>query len=149
MRDKALKLLVDELNLLTGASNILEYTYKKCEGIKITKNCTQDEIDLLELLASRFARLSDILIKKVFRLLEKIDLDDDGTIRDTINRAEKKGLIKSADTFIEIRTLRNDFAHEYIPEAMSDIFLDVFMYSPELLDSVSRVKQYCTKYEKE
>lgn len=147
MKDKAIKLLGDELKLLISADNVLKYTYKKCEPIEINMNCSQNEIDFLELLTSRFARLSDILIKKIFRLIEKIDLDDDGTIRDTINRAEKKGLIKSADLFVEIRTLRNDFAHEYIPEAMTEIFVDVFKLTPELFDSVNRVKDYCKKYE--
>jgi len=149
MNEKAMKLLDDELSLLISATNILQYTYKKCEGVEINSNCTQNEIDQLELLSSRFARLSDILIKKIFRLIERIDLDDEGTIRDTINKAEKKRLIKSADVFIEIRTLRNDFAHEYIPDAMTEIFIDVYKFTPELIDSVNRVNNYCEKYKDE
>ena len=146
MKKKIYNLLDEQLGLLENAAKILEYTYNNVKNIDINENCNQDEIDQLELLSSRFARLSDILIKKIFRLIERIDLDDEGTIRDTLNKAEKKGLINSAETFTEIRILRNDFAHEYIPEAMTEIFVDVFNLTPELLDSVERVQQYCNKY---
>lgn len=146
MIEKFKNLLEEHLNLLEKSDNILRYSYNKVKNISIDKNCSQDEIDQLELLASRFARLSDILIKKIFRLIEKIDLDDEGTIRDSLNKAEKKGLIKNAEIFAEIRILRNDFAHEYIPEAMTEIFIDVFNLTPELFDSVERVKKYCQKY---
>ena len=149
MTEKFHNLLIDHLNLLEKANNILRYSYNKVKNFKIDKNCSQDEIDQLELLASRFARLSDILIKKIFRLIEKIDLDDEGTIRDSLNKAEKKRLIKSAEIFADIRILRNDFAHEYIPEAMTEIFIDIFKLAPELLDSVERVKIYCNKLKKE
>ena len=146
MKKKIYNLLDEQLGLLENAAKILEYTYNNVKNIDINENCNQDEIDQLELLSYRFARLSDILIKKIFRLIERIDLDDEGTIRDTLNKAEKKGLINSAETFTEIRILRNDFAHEYIPEAMTEIFVDVFNLTPELLDSVERVQQYCNKY---
>lgn len=148
MKKKILNLLDEQLGLLENATKILKYTYNNVKNIDINENCNQDEIDQLELLSSRFARLSDILIKKIFRLIERIDLDDEGTIRDTLNKAEKKGLIKSAETFTEIRILRNDFAHEYIPEAMTEIFVDVFNLTPELLDSVERVQKYCRKYKR-
>ena len=99
MKKKILNLLDEQLGLLENATKILIYTYNNVKNIDINENCNQDEIDQLELLSSRFARLSDILIKKIFRLIKRIDLDDEGTIRDTLNKAEKKGLIKSAETF--------------------------------------------------
>lgn len=94
MTNKFKNLLNEHIKLLENAAKILQYSYNNVKNIDINKDCRQDEIDQLELLASRFARLSDILIKKIFRLIEKIDLDDEGTIRDSLNKAEKKRIDK-------------------------------------------------------
>ncbi len=56
------------------------------------------------------ARLSDLLIQKLFRPIDQPE-DESGTIRDRINRAEKKGLIAAVAKFIEIRELRNQIAY--------------------------------------
>lgn len=143
MNEKAKRLLIDELALLENAKDILLYSYKKCELIDDKKKLTQKETDAFELLASRFSRLSDIVIKKIFRLIERIDLEDKGTVRDAINLAEKKNLIADADSFIEIREVRNSFAHEYIQEVVSQIFVKVYSLTPVLLDSVKRIRDYC------
>lgn len=143
MNEKLMRLLKDELALLENAENILLYSYNKCEEIHDQDTLTQEKIDSFELLASRFSRLSDIIIKKIFRLIERIDLEDKGTVRDAINMAVKKNLIADADSFILIREVRNSFAHEYIPEAISQIFIKVFDLTPVLLDSVKRIRDYC------
>jgi len=73
-------------------------------------------------------------------------LDTQGTIRDRIKRAEKKELIASSDVFVEIRMIRNEIAHEYLPEAIHEIFGKMLVLSPHLLDSVERTMNYCRKY---
>ena len=98
-------------------------------------------------MTSRFARLSDLLIQKIFRLIEQIDLEPGGTVRDRINKAEKKGLINSADDFVKIRILRNNIAHEYLPEEIRALFEKVLKYTPDILDSVKRVNDHCKNYE--
>jgi len=65
---------------------------------------------------------------------------------DRINRAEKEELIVSSDVFVEIRMARNDIAHEYLPEAIHDIFGKVLSLTPHLLDGVERTITYCEKY---
>jgi uncharacterized protein YutE (UPF0331/DUF86 family) len=87
-----------------------------------------------------------LLIQKIFRLIDDIELESPGTIRDRINRAEKKELIESADIFVEIRIVRNQVAHEYIQDEIQELFEKVLEYTPHLMDSVNRVKKYCRKY---
>lgn len=142
MTEKLLRLLKKELQLVAGAAAVLAYSFEKCSEIGVRSDYSYDDLDRFESLTSRFARLSDILIQKMFRLVDEIDLENSGTVRDRINRAEKKGLIGSADVFIEIRMLRNDIAHEYLPEAIRDIYRRVLEMTPDLLDSVKRVKKY-------
>jgi hypothetical protein len=82
----------------------------------------------------------------MFRLIDRLDLDDLGTVRDRINRAEKKGLILSANQFVLIRELRNTIAHEYDPMATEQFFLQVLEFCPLLFDAVDRLKHYASNY---
>ena len=78
--------------------------------------------------------------------MTKLDLETQGTIRDRINRAEKKELIASSDLFVEIRMVRNEIAREYLPEAIRDIFRKVLELTPHLLEGVEKAESYCQKY---
>ena len=146
MTEQLYLILQKELKLLADATDVLEYSFNKCSRIGLKQNYQPEELESFESFTGRFARLSDILIQKIFRLIDEIDLETQGTVRDRINRAEKKGLIKSSDTFVEIRMVRNDIAHEYLPEAIQEIFVKVLELTPAILDSVERVKAYSQKY---
>lgn len=140
------QLLVQEMKLLNDARDVLLYSFNKCTAIGIKETYEPEELESFESFTGRFARLSDILIQKIFRLVDELDLDSHGTVRDRINRAEKKELIDSSDVFVEVRMVRNDIAHEYLPEAIHDMFGKVLTLTPHLLDSVERTVTYCTKY---
>lgn len=146
MTNNLLSLLKEELVALEGATEILQYSYEICKKIGIKEQPTFDEMDRFEAFTSRFARLSDILIQKMCRLIDQIDLEDGGSVRDRINRAEKKGLIESADVFTQIRIVRNDIAHEYHTEALNDIYRKALELTPYLFDSVKRIKEYSKRY---
>lgn len=137
--EKNTKIQIENMN---KAADVLRYSYNKCCNIKIQLGMDYEKLDSLEALTSRFARLSDIIIQKMFRLIEIIDLESQGTVRDRINSAEKKGIINSADLFIEIRILRNEIAHEYQTSTIMDIFEKVLEYTPALLESVGKVESY-------
>jgi len=144
--DVKLSLLKQELAFTQKASTALDYSYHRCLKIGKKDQYTLEEEERFESFTSRFARLSDILIQKLFRLIDQIELEDNGTVRDRINRAEKKGLIKNANEFILIRELRNSIAHEYQEEAIRKIFHIVLDKTPQLFDCVYRITQYCKKY---
>jgi len=138
-----LKLLSTDLEKLRMMNKSLNQSLKVCRKIKINNSFTDSEFQKLDVLTSRFSRLSDIIAQKVLRSIDKINLEDTGTVRDRLNRAEKNELILSSDEFAEIRKLRNDIIHEYIPDEMNEIFKKVIEYSPLLDDSVSRIFKYC------
>lgn len=146
MTDQLQLLLEKELKILNDARDVLLYSFNKCNTIGIKDSYEPEELESFESFTGRFARLSDILIQKIFRLVDELDLDTQGTIRDRINRAEKKELIASSDVFVEIRMIRNEIAHEYLPEAIYEIFGKVLVLTPHLLDGVERTVNYCRKY---
>jgi len=139
-------LLSSEIELLKNAVLLCRYSFNKSRKIGIKQDYTQEELVEFEALTGRFARLSDVLIQKIFRFIDEIELESEGTIRDRINRAEKKGIIKNAETLVEIRTLRNEIAHEYLPDAIKEIYTEVLNFCPVLLEDSERTLNYCQKY---
>ncbi|NMA83241.1 MAG: hypothetical protein GX962_05185 [Epulopiscium sp.] len=146
MKPHEKELLQEELRLLQDAKKILEYSYHECQRIGIKESYTFEELDKFEALTSRFARTSDVLIQKTFRLIDRIELESPGSVIDRIHRAERRSLISSADLFKEIRRIRNDIDHEYIPGIIELIFEKVLQLTPQLIDSIERVERYCDKY---
>jgi uncharacterized protein YutE (UPF0331/DUF86 family) len=141
--------LSELLEKLRRAMESLHYSYKICSGIGIKPVYSEDEKDRFESLTAKFARLSDLIIKQSIKLIDILDLDEvPETVRDAINRAEKKGLISSAMKFIEIRKLRNRIAHEYAESDndINDICASVLNNTLELCDSVDRIVAYTKKY---
>jgi hypothetical protein len=140
--------LKHELSELVKARAVMAYSYDKCSKSGVRPDLSHMELESFEALTSRFARLSDILIQKIFRYFDSLDLEDHGTVRDRINRAEKKEIIASADEFIQIRVLRNEISHEYKSDTIYSIFEKVLAMTPVLLSTVDRVMAYSSRYEK-
>jgi len=136
-------------NNLLRAKETLNYSYGICKKIGIKDEYNEDEKDRLESLSSKFARLTDLILKQAIKTIDILDLEDPPeTMRDTINRAEKKGLISSALKFIELRKMRNKIAHEYVEEDdLLSIYKFVLENTPLLFDSVKRIETYCKKFE--
>jgi hypothetical protein len=137
------------LERLQKAVETLSYSYGKCQAIGVKDSFDAEEQDRFESLTAKFARLSDLIIKQAIKLIDILDLDEPPeTIRDAINRAEKKGLIESGIRFVEIRKLRNRIAHEYA-ESDGDlvvIYRETLLSTPLLFDSVNRIVAYCQKH---
>ena len=143
--DKLIAVLQQEIETLDKATQVLLYSYSTCEKIIHNKNYNEEEAIALEALTSRFARLSDILLQKTWRALFAVELEEEGTPRDRINKAEKKELIGNAHNFLDMRILRNKIAHEYNIENTNKLYKEVYQNIPELLDAVKRLHQYATE----
>jgi hypothetical protein len=103
---------------------------------------TVAEKETLEALTSRFARLSDIFFQRLFRNLDQVELIDEGTNIDQLNRMEKRGVIVSAELWKQVRQLRNSIAHENLIQASDSVVLESIQYGQELLDTVERFTRY-------
>ncbi|WP_299735703.1 hypothetical protein [uncultured Endozoicomonas sp.] len=135
------QLLENQLQQMHKAASGLEWSLNRCQSLNIDQLSAEDE-EKFETLTARFARMSDILIQKIFRQVDEIDLETAGTVRDRINRAEKKGLIDSARDYVVIRELRNAIAHEYEEEALANIHKEVLRFTPLLLSVPANIEAY-------
>lgn len=140
------RVLEETLKQLDDGAAWLKRSLKRCQKAAGKKELSAADLDAFEALTSRFARLSDMILQKLFRGLDRIELEDGGTLLDALNRAEKRGLVDSAASFLEIRELRNEIAHEYAQEELSELFEGVLQHSPALLEIVRRAGDYCRRY---
>lgn len=105
-----------------------------------------EEFDKFENLTSRYARTTDMLINQALRSLDTVELVDSGTIIDIMNRAEKRGIVESSQTLRELKSLRNEIAHEYQIAQIEQFFESVLKATPMLLKIITNLQLYSEKY---
>jgi hypothetical protein len=141
-----LDILRDNLETLNLSAGWVRYSYEQTAAIEPKTEYAAEEFDMLENLTSRYARTTDMLVNKVLRSIDTVESEDIGTIIDIMNRAEKRGIVSSAELLHTLKDLRNNIAHEYKITAISAFFADVRKYAPDLLEIIRNVNGYCTRY---
>lgn len=133
-------LLREEIAYLNQAASHLEVSIGRCAGLSNGGNV--EELERLEALTSRFARLADILTQRVMRLVDDLELIPGGTLLDRIFQAEKRGWVPAAEQLIQIRKLRNTIAHDYAAETRTLIHDQTKALAPELLAITAKASAY-------
>lgn len=138
----------DLIEMLERSLRRLKYSYFKSKDINLDKNNFEDyELEILEALCSRFARLSDMLIQKAFRFIDIYELaDPDISVLDRIHNAERRNLISSAEDFKYIRQLRNEVAHNYSSDAFAELFKEIMAYIPLLINGTEKTIDFLIKF---
>ena len=137
-----------DLDILDKSLYWLRRSYAICTKIGVKPAYSDEECDAIETLTSRYARTSDIIIQKVFRSIDKVELEDSGTMIDVINRAHKRGLFDSVDEIRTIKDLRNKIAHEYAREDIESVYAQVVNFTPEIFAIAARILIYCSRYDR-
>ena len=145
-QEEAVNILKENISALRDALIWLERSFKICTKIGPKENYDEEEFDHLENLASRYARVSDIIYQKLFRSIDQVELEDKGTLLDSVNRAHKRGLIESIDKMREIRELRNQIVHEYVKADLQNVFIDILEFTPFLISVSNNIFEYCKRY---
>ncbi len=145
-QDDYVQNLQQDLVLMEKSLFWLKRSHNICSGFTRTMNFLPEEYDAVETLTSRYARTSDILIQKIFRSIDKVELEDSGTLIDVVNRADKRGLFESVDEIRAIRDLRNKIAHEYSKEELETLFVDVMRFVPYLYTITENIFVYCSRF---
>ena len=125
----------------------LQRSYDICKAIGTRDNYSETECDAFETLTGRFARTCDMISQKGFRSMDKVELEDRGTLIDALNRAHKRGLIDSIDEIRTFRELRNEIVHEYRRANLQNLFQSILAQTPGLFSLLDRIRNYCRQYE--
>jgi hypothetical protein len=103
---------------------------------------TEEELLRIEAFTSRFARVVDLLVRKVLRALDQVEWNESGTLLDVALRAEKRGLVDSVDWLRELKDLRNRISHDYAGDHLVEIFIYCHTEFPKLQTTCERVQSY-------
>jgi hypothetical protein len=106
------------------------------------------QADTLEAFVSRFGRMQDTLGDKLLPRLALLEAEKPGSAIENYNRAERRGLIRSTENWLLMRSLRNKMVHEYqtdLNEFAQTLHLAQGL-SEELLDCYRAVAQYARQH---
>ena len=126
----------------------LHHSFDEVQKIGLKTEYEVNEFDSYENLCSRFSRMIDFLVRKMFRSLDEVEFENQGTLIDTVNHAHKRGLFEKIDTVRQIKDLRNEIAHEYIDDALQDLFEDIVRLTPYLIEMAETTLKYTQQYQK-
>jgi hypothetical protein len=102
------------------------------------------DIDLaerVEAFVGRFGRLQDTVGDKLLPLLLGALGEKSAAVIDNLDRAERLGLLKSADEWMAIRNLRNQMIHEYVedPAVLSSALRSGHDFVPTLIVTANKM----------
>jgi uncharacterized protein YutE (UPF0331/DUF86 family) len=139
--------LHEQIVLAEKMADVLNYSWQQIATMENiltadSKQWTSAQATEFEALSARFARLSDILIQKLFRAIDAIELIDEGSLLDRLARMEKRQIISDMEQWTNIRELRNQIAHDYVASDLAELHRTVFNYCPLLTDALAKLVQY-------
>jgi len=140
--EKLLILLNTEWQLLDASIQTLLQSVEKCNAIGIKPDYTFEELESFDSLSSKFNRSSDLFTQKLIRTVWMLLHESFVPFIDLMNSTEKSGIISNANQMIAIRDMRNQIAHEYIPETVIDLIPEVIDMIQQLNDNINCCKNF-------
>ena len=134
--------LKQDAELLRKQLTWLKLSCSECQIISIKENYTINEFGKFEILCSRYSRGIDFLIRKIFRTIDEYEFENQGTLVDVVNNAHKRGLFEDIDELRIMKDVRNTIVHEYIEDALADVFDEVLLYSEKLIIIIENTLEY-------
>lgn len=121
----------------------LEYSANACACRASDPTALDEEtLVMVEAFTSRFARVVDLMSKRVLRAIDQFEMYEAGTLLDVANRAEKRGLIDSVDWLRELKDTRNRISHDYAGDILPEILVYCQEELPAMLASCRRIIAY-------
>lgn len=140
-----INLLHSEWELLQAAVSTLKLSVFKCQSIGIKESYSFEELESFDSLTSKFNRTSDIFTQKVLRSVWMLLHEPFVPFIDMMNKCEKMAILTSADQMIEIRDLRNQIAHEYLPDAIRDLVPEAIELTTSLFENIEECSFFLEK----
>ena len=101
-----------------------------------------EDLESIDSLTSKFSRTSDIYLQKVLRSVWMLLCEDTVPLIDLLNRAEKLMIIVSAEELLQMRDIRNQIAHEYLPEAVPELAKEVVVMTTLLQKNIEQTEPF-------
>jgi hypothetical protein len=127
------------LHLSTTDQRLFGNTFTLEQATRLEED--PDLAERVEAFVGRFGRLQDTVGDKLLPLLLTALGEKSSAAIDNLDRAERLGLIKSADEWMTIRNLRNQMIHEYVedPVLLIDALKTGHDFVPALIDAANNM----------
>lgn len=103
-----------------------------------------DELaERVDAFVARFGRLQDSIGDKLLPAFLKLMQEAPGAMLENLDRAERLGLLESADTWVAVRKLRNRMIHEYVkdPGELADALNAAHEHIPLLAGTLQAIAE--------
>lgn len=105
---------------------------------------------ILDQLSLRFSKLQDAMGANLFPLVLELSKEQ-GELKafiDQLNRLEKINAISSAENWLLLREMRNQFSHDYpnVPEIQVALLNKAYVLIDDLLSTLTHVTLFANKY---
>jgi hypothetical protein len=137
-----LQLLKEEWNLLEISVLTLRRSVDKCRSISGKTAYSFEEEESFDSLTSKFSRTSDLFTQKIIRTIWTLLHEPFVPFIDLANKCDKMEIIHSSDDLIDIRDLRNQIAHEYIPSAIHELIPEVLLLANSLMQNIDTCRVF-------
>ena len=140
--EERLRLFCENWNLYLKSIKWLKISLSRVRELNPQGDWSLEDYEKVETLFARYSRSVDILLNKVLRSLDILELEEPLRKLDIVIRAEKRGFVEDYDLLIEMKDLRNELSHEYVEEALKNRLEEVIEKSKQLLEITERIKNY-------
>jgi hypothetical protein len=111
------------------------------------------QVAVVDQFVGRFAKLQDAMGAKLLPMILELTKEqgDLEAYLDKVNRLEKIGALPSVDEWLELREMRNAFAHDYPEdsELQAAVLNRAFVAADRLVEILHHVKRFAARYEHE
>ena len=101
-----------------------------------------EELKSIDSWTSKFSRTSDTYFHKVLRSIWMLLREDTVPLIDLLHRAEKLMIILFAEKLLQMRDIRNQIAHEYLPEAVPELASEVVVMTTLLQKNIEQTERF-------
>lgn len=136
------EILKQHWDLLLRSLKTLQQSREKTQVYLNKTDLNFEELESIDSLTSKFGRTSDIYLQKVLRTVWLLLREDTVPLIDLLNRAEKLRMILSADQLLQMRDIRNQITHEYLPEAAPKLALEVNRKTEQLAQNIEQTERF-------
>ena len=136
------EILKQHWDLLLRSLKTLQQSREKTQVYLNKTDLNFEELESIDSLTSKFGRTSDIYLQKVLRTVWLLLREDTVPLIDLLNRAEKLRMILSADQLLQMRDIRNQITHEYLPEAAPELALEVNRKTEQLAQDIEQTERF-------
>ena len=148
MNDPMINHLKTDIDLARRAVTVFNQTATRARRLldeAAVRPLTDDERETLEALTARYGRALDFLTQKLLRTIDRVELTDEGSVLDRVNRFKKRKVLRDEVNYAQLKDLRNQIVHEYVIDETNRVVVEVLNFAPLIAEMFAKSEEYCRK----